>query len=147
MEYIDLALVFEPYFRGAILQKGLLHLQLSETDEAEKWFKKAYDMSPDDEQIDVLYNIANSCYFLQKYPEIIRWSKRIVKEYPDEQMEALYLIATAYFYMFDFDSCKKYLAQIYKLGNNSFDQEYLKDERFQYMFSFIVQSKSNPNEQ
>ena len=62
-------------------------------------------------------------------------------------MEALYLIATAYFYMFDFDSSKKYLTQIYKLGNNSFDQEYLNDERFQYMFSFIVQSKSNPNEQ
>ena len=146
MKYIDMSLALEPCFRGAILQKGMFHLQLSEEAEAQKLFQKVYDMSPDDEQVDVLYNVANCYFFLQLYPQTIKWSKRIVEEYPDDQMEALYLIAASYFYMFDFDSTKVYLNRIYELGNNSFDQEFLNDKRFQLMFASIVQSKYGQKE-
>ena len=138
MKYIDAALDLEPAFRGAILQKGMLHLQLNENNEAEKLFQKVLDISPDDEQSEILYNVANSYFFLHMYPETIEWCKKIVLQYPNEQTEALYLIACSYYSLFDLDNCLKYLAQIWTINGNTFEDEYLNDKRFKHMFADIA---------
>ena len=137
MKYIDAALNLEPSFRAAILQKGMLHLQLMQNNEAAQLFQKVLDISPDDEQSEIMYNVANSYYFLQRYRETIEWCERIVRNYPDEQTEALHLIASSYYYMFDIESCLKYLAQIWKASDNRFEDEYLNDKRFNPMFTDI----------
>lgn len=138
MKYIDAALNLEPSFRGAILQKGMLHLQMNENKEAERLFQKVLDISPDDEQSEILYNVANSYFFLRMYPNTIEWCERIIRDYPDEQTEALYLTACSYYSMFDFESCVKYLTQIWHNNNHSFDADFLEDKRFKHMFVNIA---------
>ena len=143
MKYIDAALDLEPSFRGAILQKGMLHLQMNQYQEATRLFHKVQEISPDDEQSEIIYNIANCYFFLHMYPETIEWCEKITKNYPDEQTEALYLMACSYYSMFDVESCMKYLATIWKLSGNRFDEDYLEDKRFKYMFDNIAQSNKN----
>ena len=144
MKYIDAALDLEPGFRGAILQKGMFHIQLGENKEAEQLFLKVMDISPDDEQSEIIYNIANSFFFLQMYPETIEWCQKIIQEYPEEQTEALYLIACSYYNMSDMDSCMRHLAIVFQKSNFCFEEEYLNDKRFSHMFADIsnfIQSK------
>ena len=143
MEYIDAALNLEPSFRGAMLQKGMLHLQLKEYDEAEDLFYKVMDISPDDELSEVIYNIANSYYFLELYPETIAWCEKIILNYPDEQMEALHLIACSHYNMSDVHQCLRYLTQIWQMNNSNFDEAYLNDKRFKHMFENIAQANKN----
>ena len=138
MNYIDAALDLEPSFRGAILQKGMVYLEMQEYEEAEKLFQKVLDISPDDEQSEVLYNVANCYYFLQMYPETIDWCTKIIKSYTEERMEALHLTASSYFNMFDIDSCLKYLAQIWQMNGEKFEDEYMNDKRFKKMFLNIA---------
>jgi len=138
MKYIDAALDLEPAYRGAILQKGMLYLQLHKTKEAEKLFQKVLDMSPDDEQSEILYNVANAYFFLYMYPPTIKWCEKIIKDYPDEQIEALHLIACSYYKMFNFELCMKYLSQIWEISGKQFEDEYLNDKRFKYMFANIA---------
>ena len=147
MKYIDAALDLEPSFRGAILQKGMLHLQLQENQEAEKLFQKVLDISPDDEQSEILYNVANSYFFLQRYRETIEWCEKIIQGYPEEQTEALHLIACSYYFIFDIESCLKYLAQIWRISNNRFEDEYLNDKRFKHMFTNIEVLLNSNNQQ
>ena len=137
MKYIDVALTLEPSFRGAILQKGMLHLQLNENNEAERLFQKVLDISPDDEQSEILYNVANSYLFLKIYSKAIEWCEKIVTQYPKEQMEALYMIACCHYYLYDIESCMKYLSKIWEISNNRFEEDYLSDRRFKQMFSGI----------
>ena len=149
MNYIDAALAMEPNFRGAILQKGMLHVELNEIEEAERLFQKVLDISPDDELLEILYNIANSFFYLHKYPETIRWSEKIVQGYPDDQMEALHLIATSYFYMSDIESCLNCLAYIWKLNDFKFTDNFYIDKRFKQMFlelDKIIHEKNNKTE-
>jgi tetratricopeptide (TPR) repeat protein len=143
MKYIDAALDLEPSFRGAIMQKGMLYLQLNDIQEAERLFQRVLDISPDDEQSEILYNVANSYFFLHMYPSTIEWCEKIIRNYPDEQTEALYLTACSYYSMFDIEQCLKLLALIWQKSNNSFDDEYLNDKRFKYMFSGIAQLNKN----
>lgn len=143
MRYIDAALDLEPSFRGAILQKGMLHLQLKENKEAENLFQKVLDISPDDEQSEILYNIANSYFFLHMYPETIEWCQKITAGYPDEQMEALYLIACSHYSMFDIESCLKQLTEIWNMSNHQFEDDYLNDKRFKHMFANIATLSRN----
>ena len=144
MRYIDAALDLEPYFRGAILQKGMLYLQLQENKKAENLFQKVLDISPDYEQSEILYNIANCYFFLNMYPETIEWCKKITAGYPDEQMEALYLIACSHYGMFDIESCLKQLTEIWNISNHQFEDDYLNDKRFKHMFTNIaIMSKNN----
>ena len=138
MKYIDDSLNLEPAFRGAILQKGMLHLQLSQNKEAEELFQKVLDISPDDEQSEIMYNVANCYFFLRMFPETLEWCKKIIEGYPDEQMEALHMVACCYYSMFDIESCLKYLTRVWELGNHSFDEEYLNDKRFKHMFDNIA---------
>ena len=138
MKYIDAALDLEPAFRGAILQKGMLHLQMQETKEAEKLFQKVMDISPDDEQSEILYNVANAYFFLHMYPSTIEWCNKIIRDYPDEQTEALYLTACSYYSMFDLESCLKCLTQIWEINGKQFEEEYLNDKRFKHMFANIA---------
>ncbi|MBR5541753.1 MAG: tetratricopeptide repeat protein [Bacteroides sp.] len=149
MKYIDAALNLEPSFRGAMLQKGMMHLQMDNSEEAEKLFQKVMDISMDDEQSEVLYNVANSYFFLQMYPQVIEWCEKIIQGYPDEQMEALYLTACSYFHMLDIETSMKYLTQIWKLSNNNFEKEYLNDKRFKHMFEVLEtvlrKQMNNPN--
>ena len=147
MKYIDAALDLEPSFRGAILQKGMLYLQMNQNQEAEKLFKKVLDISPDDEQSEILYNVANSYFFLQMYPETIEWCDKIIRNYPDEQMEALYLTACSYYSMFDIEQCLKHLTLIWKKSNNRFEDEYLNDKRFKHMFANIEVLLNSNNQQ
>ena len=137
MKYIDAALDMEPGFRGAILQKGVLHVQLGENKEALQLFRKVMDISPDDEQSEIIYNVANSYFFLRLYPETIEWCQKIVQNYPDEEMEALYMIACSYYSMSDMESCLEYLAMIFGKSNYRFEDEYLNDVRFKHMFANI----------
>ncbi len=147
MKYIDAALDLEPSFRGAILQKGMIYLQMQEHEEAERLFQKVLDISPDDEQSEVLYNVANSYFFLNMYPETIDWCGRIIRNYPEEQVEALHLTACSYYSMFDLESCLKYLAQIWQMNGHQFEDEYLEDKRFKHMFATIAQlNKKNHKE-
>ena len=143
MKYIDAALGLEPSFRGAILQKGMLYLQMRQNKEAEELFQKVLDISPDDEQSEILYNVANSYFFLQMYPETIEWCEKIIRNYPEEQMEALHLTACSYYSMFDIDQCLKHLALIWQKSNNRFEDEYLNDKRFKHMFANIAQLSKN----
>jgi tetratricopeptide (TPR) repeat protein len=103
----------------------------------------------DDEQSEVLYNVANSYFFLQMYPQVIEWCEKIIQGYPNEQMEALYLTACSYFHMLDIETCMKYLTQIWKLSNNCFEEEYLNDKRFKHMFevleTLLNEQMNNPN--
>ena len=149
MKYIDAALNLEPSFRGAMLQKGMIHLQMDDNNEAEKLFQRVMDISMDDEQSEVLYNVANSYFFLQMYPQVIEWCEKIIQGYPNEQMEALYLTACSYFHMLDIETCMKYLTQIWKLSNNCFEEEYLNDKRFKHMFevleTLLNEQMNNPN--
>ena len=138
MKYIDAALDLEPAFRGAILQKGMLHLQLSENKKAEDLFLKVLDISPDDEQSEILYNVANCYFFLRMFPETLKWCRKIIEGYPEEQTEALYLTACCHYSMFEIDSCLKCLTSIWELGNHSFEEEYLNDKRFKHMFDYIA---------
>jgi tetratricopeptide (TPR) repeat protein len=149
MKYIDAALNLEPSFRGAMLQKGMIYLQMQELQEAERLFQKVLDISPDDEQSEVLYNVANSYFFLQMYPQTIEWCEKIISGYPDEQTEALYLTACSFFHMFDMETCMKYLAKVWKLSNQCFEDEYMNDKRFMHMFEVIEtllnKQMNNPN--
>ena len=86
----------------------------------------------------ILYNVANSYFFLHMYPETIEWCKKIVLQYPNEQTEALYLIACSYYSLFDLDNCLKYLAQIWTMNGNTFEDDYLNDKRFKHMFADIA---------
>ena len=150
MKYIDAALNLEPSFRGAMLQKGMIYLQTGENKEAERLFQKVLDISPDDEQSEVLYNVANSYFFLQMFPQTIEWCEKIISGYPDEQTEALYLTACSFFHMFDMETCMKYLTQVWKLSNNTFEEEYMNDKRFKHMFEVIEtilnKQLNNPNQ-
>ena len=116
---------------------------MHQNQEAEKLFQKVLDISPDDEQSEILYNVANSYFFLQMYPETIEWCDKIIQNYPDDQMEALHLAACSYYSMFDIEQCLKLLALIWQKSNNSFEDEYLNDKRFKYMFSGIAQLNKN----
>ena len=79
------------------------------------------------------------------YPETIEWCDKIIQNYPEDQMEALHLTACSYYSMLDIDQCLKHLALIWKKSNNCFEDEYLNDKRFKYMFSGITQlNKNNP---
>ena len=138
MKYIDAALDLEPAFRGAILQKGMLHLQLQENNEAEKMFQKVIDISPDDELSEIYYNIANSYFFLMMFRPTIEWCDKIIQSYPNEQMEALHLKACCQYYLNEIDECMKTLTTVWKLNHNHLDEEYLNDNRFKPMFSDII---------
>jgi tetratricopeptide (TPR) repeat protein len=144
MKYIDAALDLEPSFRGAIMQKGMLYLQLNDIQEAERLFQRVLDISPDDEQSEILYNVANSYFFLHMYPSTIEWCEKIIRNYPDEQTEALYLTACSYYSMFEFESCLKYLTDILDSNGQQFDMDYIEDKRFKHMFvNFALMNKKN----
>ena len=72
------------------------------------------------------------------YPETIDWCTKIIKSYTEERMEALHLTASSYFNMFDIDSCLKYLAQIWQMNGEKFEDEYMNDKRFKKMFLDIA---------
>ena len=116
---------------------------MQENKEAEKLFQKVLDISPDDEQSEILYNVANSYFFLQMYPETIEWCDKIIRNYPEEQMEALHLTACSYYSMFDIEMCLKHLALIWQKSNNRFEDEYLNDKRFKHMFANIAHLSRN----
>ena len=147
MKYIDAALDLEPSFRGAILQKGMLYLQMQKNKEAEELFQKVLDISFEDELTEIFYNVANSYFFLKMYPETIEWCNKVIKDYPEEQMEALHLIASCYYYMHDVDSCLKYLALIWQNSNDRFEDEYIQDKRFKPMFVNIAQLMKNKRQE
>ena len=116
----------------------MLYLQLNDIPEAERLFLKVLDISPEDEQLEILYNVANSFFFLHMYPETIECCEKIILSYPSEQTEALYLIACSHYYMFNIDSCMEYLTTVWKLSNNRFEDEYIEDKRFNHMFTNII---------
>ena len=101
-------------------------------------FQKVLDISPDDEQSEILYNVANCYFFLRMFPETLKWCRKIIEGYPDEQTEALYLTACCHYNMFDIESCLKCLTRIWQMNNNSFDEEFLSDKRFTHMFENIA---------
>ena len=143
MKNIDIALGLEPSFRGAMLQKGMIYLQMKQNNEAEMLFQKVLDISPEDEQSEILYNIANTYFFLKMYPETIEWCKKITSAYPDEQLEALFLIACSHYYMNDIEACLSQLTTIWRINDHRFGDEFLIDKRFNAMFTNLVTLNKN----
>lgn len=47
------------------------------------------------------------------------------------------MLACCHYFSFDFNSCLSYLTKIWKMSNNCFEEEYLKDRRFKQMFSGV----------
>ena len=81
------------------------------------------------------------------YPETINWCKKITTSYPNEQMEALYLIACSHYNMFDIESCLRHLTEIWNLSDNQFETDYLNDKRFKHMFTNIAHLSKNNRQQ
>lgn len=137
MKYIDAALSLDPIYQSAIIQKAMLHLQLKETEQAEVLFRKATSLAVEDELIEVLYNITN-CYFHHKeYSKTIEWCNKIITEYPNEQLEALLLVATCYMELGDFNQCVSYFEQAMKISNQHLNPDLLTDKRLVTLFSKI----------
>lgn len=137
MEYIDASLDINPFNRSSIIQKGMLHLQMNENDLALSLFTKAISLSPSDEEADTHYAIVNCFYCLGRTTELLTWCKKIIKEYPEEQKDALLYIANCYYEMNDIMECFKALAVFWELNDKTFDDETLNDKRFRNMFSSI----------
>jgi len=138
MKYIDEAIRINPFYRGGILQKGMLHLQLKEKENAKKLFQKALSLSPDDEQIEVLYSIANCYFFLKEYEDTINCCENIIYNYPNEKLEALLINASCYYELNHPDKCLNYIAQALKINEHQFDESILKDKRFSAMFADLT---------
>ena len=138
MKYIDEAIRINPFYRGGILQKGMLHLQLKEKKNAKKLFQKALSLSPDDEQIEVLYSIANCYFFLKEYEDTINCCENIIYNYPNEKLEALLINASCYYELNHPDKCLNYIAQALKINEHHFDESILKDKRFSAMFTDLT---------
>lgn len=137
MEYANAALDLNPFSRQIIIQKGLLHLQLNEDKKAERIFQQAIDLSPEDEIVDAMYNIANCYLWMQKYQETIDWCEKIIKEYPETHDEVLLMIANCYYNLKDISLCLKTLAVYWKICNEQIPNDMLNDKRFKNMFAEI----------
>lgn len=135
MKYIDAAINLNPFYRGFILQKGMIYLQTGEKESASNTFQKALALSPDDEQMEVMYSIAN-CYLYQKeYKETIEWCCKIISDYPNDKLEALIISASVYYELGNTEQCLYHLSQAWKINNHTFDDNILTDRRFYNMFS------------
>lgn len=145
MKFIDEAININPFYRGAILQKGMLHLQLKEDIVAEQLFQKTLDLSPDDEQMEVLYSIANCYLWLGKYHETIEWCQKIITNYPNDKLEALVILATCYFYENNPQLCLAYITQAWKMDQQQLNENLTNDKRFIEMFAKIKELLSNYN--
>ena len=145
MKYIDAAISINPFYRGAILQKGMLHLQLEERKIAENLFQKALDLSPEDEQMEVLYSISNCYLWLGKYIETIEWCKKIILNHPNDKLEALIITASCYYHLGNPNLCLNYIANAWEMNNHQFDEFLLKDKRFSDMFSGMKELLENYN--
>ncbi len=137
MKYIDASLDLNPFNRASIIQKAMLHLQLEENEQADFLFQKAISLSPTDEEAETYYAIVN-CYFcLGRNQEVFQWCEKIIKQYPEEQKEALLHIAYCYYETDDISQCLKTLAVFCQINDSTFDEETLKDKRFRRMFISI----------
>ena len=134
MKYVDAALSLNPFYRGAILQKATLHLQMFEYSAAYDLFQKALSLTPEDEQATVLYDIVNYCYCIGKYVEVLGWCGKIIEQYPDDKEEALYYAAASYYYMGATEKCMNCLTQAWEAGGNRFNEQFTEDNRFKAMF-------------
>ena len=145
MKYIDASLDLNPFNRACIIQKGMLHLQLEENEKAEELFMKAIALSPTEEEAETHYAIVN-CYFcLGRINDIIHWCEKIIKDYPEEQKEALLHIANCYYEANDIRMCLKALATYWELNDRFFDNDTLEDKRFKKMFSAIGEILNGKN--
>ena len=46
-------------------------------------------------------------------------------------------VVKCHYYLYDIESCMKYLSKIWEISNNRFEEDYLSDRRFKQMFSGI----------
>lgn len=139
MKYIDASLELNPFNCQSIIQKGMIHLLLNENDEAEKLFQKAIEFSPKDEEAETHYAIVNCYFYLGRNDDIIRWCEKIINDYPEEQKEAILIIANCYHEADNIKMCMKTLAQFWQVNNRSFKSELMKDKRFDKMFAYILE--------
>ncbi|MBQ8520488.1 MAG: tetratricopeptide repeat protein [Bacteroides sp.] len=102
MKYIDASLELDPFYYGAIIQKGTLYLQMNMEQEAEHTFTKALDICPNDEREQMIYSISNSYFFLKQYDKVIEWCNMLINEFPESRKKAIVLIAYSYFEMEDY---------------------------------------------
>ena len=71
--------------------------------------------------------------------DIIRWCEKIINDYPEEQKEAILIIANCYHEADNIKMCMKTLAQFWQVNNRSFKSELMKDKRFDKMFAYILE--------
>ena len=145
MKYIDAAISLNSFYRGAILQKGMLHLQLDEKEIAKNLFEKALNLSPDDEQMEVYYSIANCYLWLKDYEETIKCCEKIISDYPQDQLEALIMLGSCYYFLGNIHSCFAYIAKAWDINNYQLDENLLKDKRFTDMFAYLKELFKNYN--
>ena len=145
MKYIDASIGLNPFYRGTIIQKGMLHLQLEENAIAEELFQKALDISPEDEQLEILYSISNCYLWLEKYIETTEWCKKIILNYPNDQLEALFIMASCYYHLGNPNICLNYIVNAWEISKHQFDETLLKDKRFTIMFNGMKDLLENYN--
>ncbi len=146
MDYIDASLSLNPFNPGAILQKGMLHLQCNEYEQAQQLFHKTLTMSPKEDEVEVLYHIANCYFFVKMYDEVITWCNQIIKNHPGEEMEAVLLVAASYSELGNTQKCLTYITYALEINGKQFDENILKDKRFNPMFLRIkelIENQSN----
>ena len=142
MKYIDASLQLDPFNCGSIIQKGTLHYQLNEYQEAERLFQKVQEDCPMDERQEMLYAIINSYLFLKQYDKAINLCKTTIEKYPDHRRKGIALIAFSYFEMKEYKNGLPFLIEaisLYKedLQNNTKNAELIK--------SMIMEIKDNTN--
>lgn len=142
LKYIDASLQLDPFNCGAIIQKGTLHYQLNEDQEAERLFQKVQENCPMDERQEMLFAIINSYIFLRQYEKAINLCKTTIKENPDNRKKGIALIAYSYLEMKEYQKCLPYLIEaieLYKddLQNNTKSAELIK--------TMIMEIKENTN--
>lgn len=143
IKYIDASLDLNPFSRPALIQKGMLHLQLFEDDRAEKAFEKARLLTPKEEMSDTLYAILD-CYFcLSRYEQAIEQCETIIKKYPDNRREAYMITANAYYQLNDISKCLDYLSLLWQ-ETQTFDEPTWKDSRFAEMLYNIQRIMREP---
>ena len=145
MKFIDASLDLNPFNCMAIIQKGMLHLQLDENIQAESLYQKAIALSPSDEEAETHYAIVNTYFCLGRSLDVIRWCEKIIKEYPTEQKEALLYIANCYYEVNDITMCLKTLAVYWRINNENIDDEVINDKRFNGMFTYITGTLNDTN--
>ena len=79
------------------------------------------------------------------YEETIKWCEKIISDYPQDQLEALIMLGSCYYFLGNIHSCFAYIAKAWDINNYQLDENLLKDKRFTDMFAYLKELFKNYN--